>query len=210
MSMTVVSRTTPPATRHTVRMPRAERREQILRAAARSFLAGGYDGTSMEDVARAAGVTRLIVYRIFETKDALYLAVLQEVVDELVERVDAPTSAPADSGPAAGIVAILFASARQHPDAFRLLWRHAAHEPAFADRAQRFRQSVHEFGAGLLASSISDPLLRRWASEALVAHLHESICLWLDDGDPSRDDELCAYLTAGVRATVAQWSSMER
>ena len=63
------------------RLPRSERREQIIRAAAGVFVGGGFEGTSVDDVARAAGVTRLIVYRIFESKEALYQAVLQSVID---------------------------------------------------------------------------------------------------------------------------------
>ena len=67
----------------TQRMPRAARRQQIARAAATVFMRGGFDGTSMDDVARQAGVTRLIVYRIFESKDELYRAVLDDVTADL-------------------------------------------------------------------------------------------------------------------------------
>ena len=49
-------------------LPRAARRAQLLEAAATAFLERGFDGTSMEDVAQEAGVSRLIVYRIFESK----------------------------------------------------------------------------------------------------------------------------------------------
>ncbi|MEO5723835.1 MAG: helix-turn-helix domain-containing protein, partial [Ilumatobacteraceae bacterium] len=49
------------------RLPRAQRREQIMVAAASAFVRTGFDATSMDDVARAAGITRLIVYRIFES-----------------------------------------------------------------------------------------------------------------------------------------------
>ena len=63
----------------TRRLPRAERRAQLLTAAATAFVSGGFDGTSMEDVAEQAGVTRLIVYRIFATKEDLYRAVLESV-----------------------------------------------------------------------------------------------------------------------------------
>jgi len=41
-------------------MSRTDRREQLVVAAAAAFLAGGFDGTSMEMVADRAGVTRLI------------------------------------------------------------------------------------------------------------------------------------------------------
>ncbi len=192
----------------TTRLPREARRQQIVRAAAGVFVAGGFDGTSMDDVARAAGVTRLIVYRIFEAKEALYRAVLDAVVVDVATRFDVRAQLPdAERDP---IPRILLAVAREHPDGFRLLWRHAAHEPAFAALAGQFRDATHGYANTLLAPAIADPVLRRWAAESLAAHMYESICLWLDQGDPARDDEFLALLGGGVRATVEHWVSAGR
>lgn len=55
----------------------ARRRPQILDSALDLFLAGGYDGTSMEAVAKAAGVTKPVVYDAFGSKDALFRALLE-------------------------------------------------------------------------------------------------------------------------------------
>lgn len=188
-----------PPTTGAARLPRAERREQVLRAAAGAFRAAGFDGTSMEDVAREAGVTRLIVYRIFESKEALYAAVLDQVVDDLRETVDVEGRT--------GVVSGLVTVARRHPDAFRLLWRHAAHEPAFASRAEEVRRAVDEIARTLIADAVTDPLLQAWAASAIVAFVHEGICGWLDVGDPARDDVLVAYLVGGVRAMIDRWSA---
>src|SRR5215207_5909723 len=67
------------------RMPRAQRQAQLLTAAASAFVRGGFDGTSMEDVAEASGVTRLIVYRNFGSKEELYRAVLASVTERLAD-----------------------------------------------------------------------------------------------------------------------------
>jgi len=48
-------------------MPRAERREQILAAATVAFARGGFAGTGLADIATEAGVTRVILYRHFES-----------------------------------------------------------------------------------------------------------------------------------------------
>ena len=185
----------------TTRLPRAERREQIVVAAAGVFVRGGFDGTSMDDVARAAGVTRLIVYRIFETKEALYRAVLDAVVSDFIVEFDGRADQP-DRAPIAGI---LLRIARRHPDGFRLLWRQAAHEPTFAALAGEFRTSVNAYADTLLQSLIADELLRHWCAESLVAHLYESICLWLDHGDVRRDGDFLELLTGGVRSMVDHW-----
>ena len=74
------------------RLPRAERRELILESAGRLFGERGYAHTSLDQIAAAAGVTKPILYRHFDSKKALYLALLQRHRDDLprfFERVPA-------------------------------------------------------------------------------------------------------------------------
>lgn len=186
-----------------VRMPRAERREQILAAAAGAFVQGGFDGTSMDDVARAAGVTRLIVYRIFESKEALYLAVLHDVIADVGARFDRHDLR-------ASIARLLLGAARRRPDGFRLLWRHAAHEPEFRVLSAQFRSAVLAYAVDLLAEEMPDEMLRQWAAASLASHLYESVCLWLDQGTPERDEEFVELLSQGVRAMVNRWVAPAR
>lgn len=181
------------------RLPRAERREQVLTTAASVFVRTGFEGTSMDDVARAAGVTRLIVYRIFESKHDLYIAVLASVADDLHD-----TFSPLRSDEP--VAPLLLGVGRRHPDAFRLLWRHAAHEPEFAGVAATFRVLVDAFAEERLAVLLDDEVLRHWAARSVVAHLWESVCLWLDDGSPERDDEVAHALGEGTRAMIAAWA----
>jgi len=182
------------------RLPRAERREQIVAAAAGVFAQGGYDGTSMDDVAKACGVTRLIVYRIFETKEALYRAVLDSVLTDIVDEF----SGRGDER--SGIAELLLRVARRHPDGFRLLWRQAAHEREFAELAAEFRSAVNAYADTLLQPHFEDEVVRHWAAESIVAHFYESICLWLDHGDEARDREFVELLATGNRAMIEQWA----
>ena len=192
----------------TARLPRAQRREQIVRAAATVLLSGGYDGTSMEDVARAAGVTRLIVYRIFESKEALYLAVLTAVLDDLSARFDAgPTHRRSDAAAGSETVAArLLGVARRHPDGFRLLWRHASNQAEFSELYAQFASAATDYAAGLIAEVSSEPTMLRWAAESVVSHVYESICLWLDRGDVALDGQFLRMLEDGVRAMVIAWT----
>src|SRR6266704_4726963 len=59
------------------RMPAAERREQVLEAAVAEFAARGLAGTSTEDVARRAGISQPYLFRLFPTKKALFLALVE-------------------------------------------------------------------------------------------------------------------------------------
>ncbi len=67
-------------------VPRAERTAEILDAATEAFLAKGYDGTTISNVATAASMTPANVYWYFPSKDHLFAAVMDGILDrELVQ-----------------------------------------------------------------------------------------------------------------------------
>jgi AcrR family transcriptional regulator len=168
-------------------------------------LQAGFESTSMEDVAQAAGITRLVIYRIFDTKERLYRAVLSSVTDEFVaEFQDTDLAEIRRRG---GIVRITLGIARRHPDAFRLLWRQAAHEPAFAPFSHNFRKVVAEYAESLIAldGRVIEPQMMRWCATALAAHLLEGMSAWLDDGDPSLDDNYIVLQVCGLFAMIDAW-----
>jgi AcrR family transcriptional regulator len=65
------------ATQTKQRMPAAERRELVLEAAIAEFAAHGLAGTSTEDVARRAGISQPYLFRLFPTKKALFIALVE-------------------------------------------------------------------------------------------------------------------------------------
>lgn len=60
-----------------VRMTAEERRADVLRVAVGEFAKHGFEGTSTEDVARAAGISQPYLFRLFPTKKALFLALIE-------------------------------------------------------------------------------------------------------------------------------------
>ena len=66
-----------PIVEHRQRMPAAERRELVLEAAMTDFAANGLAGTSTEDVARRAGISQPYLFRLFPTKKALFVALVE-------------------------------------------------------------------------------------------------------------------------------------
>ncbi|HET6954358.1 MAG TPA: helix-turn-helix domain-containing protein [Acidimicrobiales bacterium] len=178
-------------------LTRAERSEQILWGAARAFAASGFAATSMDDVAAACGVSRLLVYRHFDSKEDLYRAILQRVFDRHVEELVASMEA----GPRRGTsIRTVLNVARSHPDGFVLLWRHAAREPQFAGYARDQRRQAATAVAHLLTLDTADPTLDRWSAEMVFTWLLESVLTWLEVGDPARDDEMVERATAGLLA----------
>src|ERR1700716_2081035 len=67
------------------RVPRAVREQQLLDLAEQLFIEKGYDRMSIEDLCRAAGVSRPIVYEHFGSKDGIYLACVRRIRAEFEE-----------------------------------------------------------------------------------------------------------------------------
>jgi AcrR family transcriptional regulator len=157
----------------------------------------------MDDVAAEAGVSRLIVYRNFESKADLYRAVLTGVRDRLRDeflagyenRDEEPTFA----------VRSMVTVAREDPDGFRLLWRHAAREPEFAAFADDFHARAVAAVETLVGDRLPDPTLHRWATALSVDFVVQALLGWLDHGDPARDDEVEERIVAGLVALYPTW-----
>ena len=185
---------------------RTDRRDSILAAAATAFASRGYASTSMDDVAGAAGITRLIVYRHFESKAALYDAVLERVSEHLREAFVAEMSPGHISS---GAVRAMVAVARSDPAGFTLLWRHAAREPQFAPHAEEIRARVVT-GADELLASLAPFAPGRWAAVTLVAYLVEGVLAWLDVGDPEEDAGFVTMMARSLPALVQSWGAPQR
>ena len=94
--MSVVPDDTRPASRGQ-RLPRRERRVQLLDAAREVFVASGYHAAAMDDIAEAAGVSKPVLYQHFPGKLELYLALLDASSDALVAAVEAALASTADN-----------------------------------------------------------------------------------------------------------------
>jgi AcrR family transcriptional regulator len=182
--------------------PAAARQETILRGAARAFARAGYAATSMEDIAAASGITKLIVYRHFDSKEELYRAVLQQVFDRLAQEFVTGYSRGAGGVGARSLLTV----ARENPDGFQLLWRHAAREPQFADYARELREHSVDASRALLAGQVPSERFE-WAAHTLVDELVVAVLNWLEFGDPARDEEFVGLATAAARAGIQAWVS---
>jgi TetR/AcrR family transcriptional regulator, mexJK operon transcriptional repressor len=67
--------------------PSDPKTQQILRSACEVFLAQGYEGSSVDDIVRRAGVSKPTLYARFPEKRALFIAVVQTVCAEEASRV---------------------------------------------------------------------------------------------------------------------------
>ena len=80
---TIGSRQTP--VRHNAQHP-GRTRLRILNIAANEFARKGYDGARMDEIARRCKVNKNLIYHYFDSKDALFVAVLEQAYAKLRER----------------------------------------------------------------------------------------------------------------------------
>jgi AcrR family transcriptional regulator len=138
------------------RLPASERRAALLDTACRVFSRCSYHGATTAEIAREAGITEPILYRHFESKQALYLACIDEAwarVRETWERTVAGEPDPRAWMPA---LATAFFELREQRSPVASLWLHAlaegGDEPEIRKFLRRHLRDVHEFVAGILRS----------------------------------------------------------
>jgi AcrR family transcriptional regulator len=121
------------------RMPRDERRAQLLSAALEVFTAAGYHSAAMDEIAERAGVSKPVLYQHFPSKLELYLAVLDTHIDSLVFAIQrAIQSTPDNSERVQATIGAYFDFIEAEGEAFRLLFESdMSVEPAVRERLNR-------------------------------------------------------------------------
>ena len=185
-------------------LPKSERRAQVLRAAAAAFAGAGFEATSMEDVAAAAGVTKVIVYRHFDSKEDLYRSVLEETSARMREEFVRAVSRPEGGG---GPVQALLTVARENPDGYRLLVFHAPREGQFEKQAFAYWEEAVQNVDDLLGAQVRDPSVRLWVVESFMGYLLHSVLMWLETGDPADDDRFIVAANDGLLALRDAWTT---
>lgn len=121
------------------RLPRDERRAQLLAAALEVFTAAGYHSAAMDEIADRAGVSKPVLYQHFPSKLDLYLAVLDTHIDSLVFAIQrAIQSTPDNAKRVQATISAYFDFIEAEGEAFRLLFESDMNvEPAVRERLNR-------------------------------------------------------------------------
>lgn len=121
------------------RLPRRERRAQLLDAAREVFVASGFHAAGMDDIAEAAEVSKPVLYQHFPGKLDLYLALLDESSQALIASVDTALASTADNKlRVAATVQAYFDFVDDPGGAFRLIFESdLTNEAAVRERVDR-------------------------------------------------------------------------
>ncbi len=135
------------------RLPRQQRRAQVLDAAREVFVASGYHAAGMDDIAEQAGVSKPVLYQHFPGKLDLYLALLDAGIEDLLAQANAAMRSTSDNKQrVTATMQAYFAFVDDSRGAFRLVFESdLTNEPAVRERVDRANLAIARKIAGVIA-----------------------------------------------------------
>ncbi|QUR66670.1 TetR/AcrR family transcriptional regulator [Mycobacterium spongiae] len=169
------------------RLPRDERRGQLLVVASDVFVDRGYHAAGMDEIADRAGVSKPVLYQHFSSKLELYLAVLRRHVNNLVAGVQQALSTTTDNQQRLRVAVQAFFDFIEHDgQGYRLIFENdIVTEPEVAAQVRVATESCIDAVFALIsADSGLDPHRARMIAVGLVGMSVDSARYWLDSDRP--------------------------
>ncbi|MDP6943564.1 MAG: helix-turn-helix domain-containing protein [Myxococcota bacterium] len=158
---------------------RENRRALILRAAVETFSARGYHRTRVADIIKAAGIARGTFYLYFESKNAIFLELLDTLLDEFlggIEGVEVGTDAPPVYVQLLDRVTMLLKTAASNAALARIIFREAVGLDAEVDqKLSDFDDRLHEYVQRSLMNGQAMGLLREMDTEIIASCILGSV-----------------------------------
>jgi AcrR family transcriptional regulator len=141
------------------RLPGAQRRRLLEDAAARLFAEHGYAATTVDDIVAAAGVSKPMLYRHFDSKKELLMKLMERRRDELaaapLERFLQGQGEPEERLPA--MIDAWFAHVEEHPHSSRVLFQDAIGDPDIRALQVELRRRQRAADVALLREFAREP-----------------------------------------------------
>jgi AcrR family transcriptional regulator len=179
------------------RLTAEERRTGILDSALAVFSESGYHSSSIDDIAREAGVSKALIYEHFASKQELYADLIARNARELTQRIGAAlVGVELESGSSRLAIGLdaFFAFVEERRDAWRMLFRDVA-DPETATVVNRMLEQVtaevtvlisQDPGASALDSA-EDRRALRLLAEMLVGGTQSMANWWTSNPEAPRE-----------------------
>ncbi|WP_143965335.1 TetR/AcrR family transcriptional regulator [Gordonia zhaorongruii] len=174
------------------RMTGAQRRLQLIEVSRGLFAERGFEGTSIEEIAQRAGVSKPIVYEHFGGKEGLYAVVVDREMDKLLEMVTSSLTKNRSLYRIQQVALALLTYMEERTDGFRILMRgEAAGGDAGETRYSSLLNDAVSQVEHILASDFErrgfDPALAPMYAQALVGMVSVTAQWWLDVREPPKE-----------------------
>ena len=167
------------------RLPRDQRRVQLLDAASEVFASKGYHAAAMDDIADAAGVSKPVLYQHFPSKLDLYLDLLDQSCDRLVEVVEEALASTDDNADRViATVAAFYEFISSASGEFRFVFESdLTADGAVQQRLSRVNDEISDAIAGVIAEDTSLPAPQsKLLAVSLVGIAQVSARYWISGG----------------------------
>lgn len=166
------------------RLPLEQRPELLLQAGTELFATRGYHATDVASIAAATGVTKVIVYRAFGSKQALYKTLLNRHRDQLLATII--TSQQLSSADRAQRIHVgldaWYSYVHGHPFAWRLLFRDTTGIPELEQHHREMRTNARQvLGAVLTEHFALEPAVAAQTAEFLRSAIVGLALWWLEN-----------------------------
>jgi AcrR family transcriptional regulator len=180
-----------------------ERRAQLLAAALEMFAQRAYDEVSVDEVARAVGVSKGLLYHYFPTKRDLYVGALRLAATRLLTETEIASASPSERVVAS--LQTLFDFVERHGPAYVALMRGGiGSDPEVADILAETRGTFTERVARDIPPELGTPLVRA-ALRGWIGFVEATSVEWAARRDVSRS-ELLALLLGVLVDTISRAS----
>ncbi|MGW4033347.1 TetR family transcriptional regulator [Streptomyces sp. NPDC004838] len=179
-----------------VRMTGAERREQLLDIGRALFADKGFEGTSVEEIAAKAGVSKPVVYEHFGGKEGLYAVVVDRETRRLLDMVTGALTAGHPRELLEQAAFALLDYIETYTDGFRILVRDspvAQSTGTFASLISDIATQVEDILGMEFKNRGFDPKLAPVYAQALVGMVALTGQWWVDARRPKKA-EVAAHL----------------
>ena len=178
-----------------VRVPRArmtgsERRQQLVEIAKSLFAERGYEGTSIEEVAQRANVSKPVVYEHFGGKEGLYAVVVDREMSALLDGITSSLTNNRSRVRVERVALALLTYVEERTDGFRILIRDSPAAITSGTYSTLLNDAVNQVSS-ILAGDFSrrglDPELAPLYAQALVGSVSMTAQWWLATRVPEKE-----------------------
>ncbi|WP_255770110.1 TetR/AcrR family transcriptional regulator [Pseudarthrobacter sulfonivorans] len=173
------------------RLPRDERRAQLLAAAHEVFVANGYHGAAMDEIAETAHVSKPVLYQHFPSKRELYLALLDSHLTSLTELMLGALNSTSDNDERVqAVMRAYFRYIASEDQAHRLVFESdLINDPDVSSRLETFNKTFADAVAHVIAEDTKLPHLEaQLLGRGLAGMAQVSARYWLEtDGNLDLD-----------------------
>jgi AcrR family transcriptional regulator len=180
------------------RLPRRERRAQLLESALEVFVHNGYHAAAMDDIAERAGVSKPVLYQHFPGKLELYLALLDSSCDAVIENCRVALSSTHDNKQRVGAAMEAFCDyVGSETGAFRLVFESdLTNEPAVRAHVERVTSECAAMIADVIHDDTGLPApASRLLAVSLVGMSQVSARFWLSEAGGLDRDQAVALVS---------------